>query len=158
MRLVHDRYVFHPAALEPEVSAAKYGFEAVAGDGGYMLPAVLGFAQGMGGVVNGAIVVLSRASLELQSDHSNRSWLALLPSGQRERRRGSGARSNLTSTLTTQPGCPGSLLSRSPPGPGVLASSDRRTPRSSRWPALWQAWCRWSGSSSQFFQCSWSSC
>ena len=64
-------------------------FEAVIGDQGQLvLPAILGFTQGMGGVVSGAIVILF-LSLYWSSNQIlfERLWLSLLPSGQRKQAR-----------------------------------------------------------------------
>jgi len=61
-------------------------FEAVTGDQGQLvLPAILGFTQGIGGVVTGVFVVLF-LSLYWSSNqvHFERLWLSLLPPGQRE--------------------------------------------------------------------------
>jgi len=61
-------------------------FEAVTGDQGQrVLPAILGFTQGMGGVVSGVLVVLF-LSLYWSSNqiHFERLWLSLLPPGQRK--------------------------------------------------------------------------
>jgi predicted PurR-regulated permease PerM len=65
-------------------------FEAVAGDQGQrVLPALLGFTQGIGGFVTGAVVVLF-LSLYWSSNqvHFERLWLSLLPPGQRNQVRG----------------------------------------------------------------------
>ena len=61
-------------------------FEAVTGDQGQLvLPAMLGFTQGIGAVVTGVFVVLF-LSLYWSSNqiHFERLWLSLLPPGQRE--------------------------------------------------------------------------
>jgi predicted PurR-regulated permease PerM len=61
-------------------------FEAVTGDQGQLVaPAILGFTQGIGGVVTGVFVVLF-LSLYWSSNqvHFERLWLSLLPPGQRE--------------------------------------------------------------------------
>jgi putative permease len=60
-------------------------FEAVTGDQGQLvLPAILGFTQGIGGVVSGVLVILF-LSLYWSSNqiHFERLWLSLLPPGQR---------------------------------------------------------------------------
>ncbi len=61
-------------------------FEAVTGDQGQLvLPAILGFTQGIGGVVSGVLVILF-LSLYWSSNqiHFERLWLSLLPPGQRK--------------------------------------------------------------------------
>ena len=64
-------------------------FEAVTGDQGQLvLPAILGFTQGMGGVVSGAIVILFLSLYwSINQIHFERLWLSLLPSGQRKQAR-----------------------------------------------------------------------
>ncbi|MCJ7551282.1 MAG: AI-2E family transporter [Anaerolineae bacterium] len=65
-------------------------FEAVTGDQGQLvLPAVLGFTQGLGGVVSGTLIVLL-LSLYWSSNHMHfeRLWLSLLPSALRKQVRG----------------------------------------------------------------------
>lgn len=60
-------------------------FEAVTGDQGqYVLPAILGFTQGIGSLVSGAVIVLF-LSLYWSGNqiHFERLWLSLLPPGQR---------------------------------------------------------------------------
>jgi len=61
-------------------------FEAVTGDQGQLvLPAILGFTQGIGGVVSGALVVLFLSIYWIVNQiHFERLWLSLLPSGQRK--------------------------------------------------------------------------
>ena len=60
-------------------------FEAVTGDQGQLvLPAMLGFTQGMGTVVSGVLVVLLLSLYWSSSQtHFERLWLSLLPPGQR---------------------------------------------------------------------------
>ncbi len=61
-------------------------FEAVTGDQGqHVLPAILGFTQGIGSLVSGAAIVLF-LSLYWSSNqiHFERLWLSLLPPGQRK--------------------------------------------------------------------------
>ena len=53
-----------------------------------MLPAILGFTQGMGGVVSGAIVILFLSLYwSINQVLFERLWLSLLPSGQRKQPR-----------------------------------------------------------------------
>ena len=65
-------------------------FEAVTGDQGQLvLPAILGFTQGIGGVVSGVIVILFLSIYwSISQLHFERLWLSLLPSGQRKQARG----------------------------------------------------------------------
>jgi len=65
-------------------------FEAVTGDQGQLvLPAILGFTQGVGGVVSGVFVVLFLSLYWSNNQvHFERLWLSLLPPGQREQVRG----------------------------------------------------------------------
>jgi putative permease len=60
-------------------------FEAVTGDQGQrVLPAILGFTQGIGGVVSGGVVILFLSLYWSGSQiHFERLWLSLLPPGQR---------------------------------------------------------------------------
>ncbi len=64
-------------------------FEAVTGDQGQLvLPAILGFTQGIGGVVSGVLVVLFLSLYWIVNQiHFERLWLSLLPSGQRKQAR-----------------------------------------------------------------------
>ena len=64
-------------------------FEAITGDQGQLvLPAILGFTQGMGGVVSGAIVILFLSLYwSINQVLFERLWLSLLPSGQRKQAR-----------------------------------------------------------------------
>jgi putative permease len=65
-------------------------FEAVTGDQGQLvLPALLGFTQGIGGVVRGAVIILFLSMYwTINQGHFERLWLSLLPSGQRKQARG----------------------------------------------------------------------
>jgi predicted PurR-regulated permease PerM len=65
-------------------------FEAVTGDQGQLvLPAILGFTQGIGGVVSGILVILLLSIYWIINQiHFERLWLSLLPSGQRKQARG----------------------------------------------------------------------
>ena len=65
-------------------------FEAVTGDQGQLvLPAILGFTQGIGGVVSGVLVILFLSLYwSVNQIHFERLWLSLLPSGQRKQARG----------------------------------------------------------------------
>ena len=65
-------------------------FEAITGDQGQLvLPAILGFTQGVGGIVSGVLVIVF-LSIYWSSNqiHFERLWLSLLPSGQRKQARG----------------------------------------------------------------------
>ncbi len=64
-------------------------FEAVTGDQGQLvLPAILGFTQGIGGVVSGVLVILFLSIYWIVNQiHFERLWLSLLPSGQRKHAR-----------------------------------------------------------------------
>ena len=65
-------------------------FEAVTGSQGQLvLPAILGFTQGIGGVVSGVLVILFLSIYwSINQIHFERLWLSLLPSGQRKQARG----------------------------------------------------------------------
>jgi predicted PurR-regulated permease PerM len=65
-------------------------FEAVTGtEGQLVLPALLGFTQGIGGIVSGVIVILFLSIYwSINQIHFERLWLSLLPSGQRKQARG----------------------------------------------------------------------
>ncbi len=65
-------------------------FEAVTGDQGQLvLPAILGFSQGIGGVVYGVFIILFLSIYwSINQIHFERLWLSLLPSGQRKQARG----------------------------------------------------------------------
>jgi predicted PurR-regulated permease PerM len=64
-------------------------FEAVTGDQGQLvLPAILGFTQGIGGVVSGVVVILFLSIYwSINQIHFERLWLSLLPSSQRKQAR-----------------------------------------------------------------------
>ncbi|OGO63349.1 MAG: hypothetical protein A2030_00155 [Chloroflexi bacterium RBG_19FT_COMBO_50_10] len=65
-------------------------FEAVTGSQGQLvLPALLGFTQGIGSVVSAVIVILFLSLYwSINQIHFERLWLSLLPSGQRKQARG----------------------------------------------------------------------
>lgn len=65
-------------------------FEAITGEQGQLvLPAVLGFTQGIGGIVSGVLVILFLSVYwSINQIHFERLWLSLLPSGQRKQARG----------------------------------------------------------------------
>jgi putative permease len=65
-------------------------FEAVTGDQGQLLlPVILGFTQGIGGVVSGGLIILFLSIYwTINQIHFERLWLSLLPSGQRAQARG----------------------------------------------------------------------
>ncbi|MCX6038495.1 MAG: AI-2E family transporter, partial [Chloroflexi bacterium] len=65
-------------------------FEAITGDQGQLvLPAILGFTQGIGSVVSGVLVILFLSIYwGIGQIHFERLWLSLLPSGQRKQARG----------------------------------------------------------------------
>ena len=65
-------------------------FEALTGNKGQLvLPAVLGFTQGIGGLVSGVLVILLLSVYwSINQIHFERLWLSLLPSGQRKQARG----------------------------------------------------------------------
>ena len=65
-------------------------FEAVTGNQGQLvLPTILGFTQGIGGLVSGVIVILFLSIYwSINQIHFERLWLSLLPSGQRKQARG----------------------------------------------------------------------
>lgn len=64
-------------------------FEAVTGDQGQLvLPAILGFTQGIGGVVGGGLIILFLSIYwSTNQIHFERLWLSLLSSGQRKQAR-----------------------------------------------------------------------
>jgi predicted PurR-regulated permease PerM len=64
-------------------------FEAVTGSQGQLvLPAILGFTQGIGSVVSGVLVILFLSLYwSISQIHFERLWLSLLPSGQRKQAR-----------------------------------------------------------------------
>jgi len=65
-------------------------FEAITGSQGQLvLPAILGFTQGIGGIVSGVIVILFLSIYwSINQIHFERLWLSLLPPGQRTHARG----------------------------------------------------------------------
>jgi putative permease len=65
-------------------------FEAVTGSQGQLvLPALLGFTQGIGSILSGVIVILFLSLYwSINQIHFERLWLSLLPSGQRKQARG----------------------------------------------------------------------
>jgi predicted PurR-regulated permease PerM len=65
-------------------------FEALTGTQGQLvLPAILGFTQGIGGVVSGGLVILLLSLYwSINQIHFERLWLSLLPAGQRKQARG----------------------------------------------------------------------
>ncbi len=65
-------------------------FEAITGDQGQLvLPAILGFTQGIGSVVSGLLVILFLSLYwSINQIHFELLWLSLLPSGQRKQARG----------------------------------------------------------------------
>jgi predicted PurR-regulated permease PerM len=77
-------------ALSVRLPPPSILFEAVTGDQGQLvLPAILGFTQGIGGVVSGVLVILFLSIYwSINQIHFERLWLSLLPSGQRKEARG----------------------------------------------------------------------
>jgi putative permease len=65
-------------------------FEAITGSQGQLvLPAILGFTQGIGSILSGVIVILFLSIYwSINQIHFERLWLSLLPSGQRKQARG----------------------------------------------------------------------
>ena len=76
-------------ALVARLPSPSELFEAFTGDQGQLvLPALLGFTQGIGGVVSGVFVVLFLSLYwSINQIHFERLWLSLLPSGQRKQAR-----------------------------------------------------------------------
>lgn len=73
-----DRWLLTPDKL----------FEAITSQRQLMLSAVLGFTQGIGGIVGGFLVILSLSIYwSANQNHFERLWLSLLPSEQRKRAR-----------------------------------------------------------------------
>lgn len=72
-------------ALDTRLPPPSELFAAVIGDQGqFVLPAVLGFTQGLVGLISGAFVVLFLSLYwSLDQIHFERLWLSLLPAGQR---------------------------------------------------------------------------
>jgi predicted PurR-regulated permease PerM len=64
-------------------------FEALTGDQGQLvLPAIIGFTQGIGGVVSGVFIILFLSIYwSTNQTHFERLWLSLLPSSQRKQAR-----------------------------------------------------------------------
>jgi putative permease len=65
-------------------------FEAITGSQGQLvLPTILGFTQGIGGIVSGVIIILFLSIYwSISQIHFERLWLSLLPPGQRKQARG----------------------------------------------------------------------
>ena len=65
-------------------------FEALTGDQGqFVLPAILGFTQGIGGALSDAFIILFLSIYwSINQIHFERLWLSLLPAGQRKQARG----------------------------------------------------------------------
>jgi predicted PurR-regulated permease PerM len=80
----------HSQALVARLPPPSKLFEAVTGDQGQLvLPALLGFMQGIGGIVSGVLVILFLSIYwSINQIHFERLWLSLLPSGQRKKARG----------------------------------------------------------------------
>lgn len=77
-------------SLMAQLPAPSKLFEAFTGDEGQLvLPAILGFTQGMGGVVSGTFIILFLSIYwSTNQVHFERLWLSLLPSDQRKQARG----------------------------------------------------------------------
>ncbi len=77
-------------ALVARMPVPSQLFEAFTGDQGQLvLPAILSFTQGIGGVVNGALVILFLSTYwSMNQIYFERLWLSLLPPGQRKQARG----------------------------------------------------------------------
>jgi putative permease len=77
-------------ALVAQLPPPSKLFEALTGDQGqFVLPAILGFTQGIGGVVSGILVILLLGIYwSLNQIHFERLWLSLLPADQRKQARG----------------------------------------------------------------------
>ena len=84
-----DDSSFQQALIARLPSPSKL-FEAVTGDHGQLvLPAILGFTEGIGGLVSGAFVVLFLSLYwSINQIHFERLWLSLLPSELRKHARG----------------------------------------------------------------------
>jgi putative permease len=76
-------------SLMAQLPAPSKLFEAFTGDEGQLvLPAILGFTQGMGGFISGALVILFLSIYwSINQGHFERLWLSLLPSDQRKQAR-----------------------------------------------------------------------
>ena len=75
--------------LVPWLPTPEKLFEAITGEQGQLvLPAVLGFTQGIGGGVSGVLVILFLSVYwSINQVHFERLWLSLLPPGQRKQAR-----------------------------------------------------------------------
>jgi putative permease len=76
-------------SLIAQLPAPSRLFEAFTGDEGQLvLPAILGFTQGMGGVISGTLIILFLSIYwSTNQVHFERLWLSLLPSDQRKQAR-----------------------------------------------------------------------
>ena len=76
-------------ALVAQLPPPSRLFEAVTGDQGQLvLPAILGFTQGIGSIVSGVFIILFLSIYwSINQIHFERLWLSLLPSGQRKQTR-----------------------------------------------------------------------
>lgn len=76
-------------SLIAQLPAPSKLFEAFTGDEGqFVLPAILDFTQGMGGVISGALIILFLSVYwSTNQAHFERLWLSLLPSDQRKQAR-----------------------------------------------------------------------
>ncbi len=77
------------ATLDTRLPPPSQLVDAITGDQGQlMLPALIGFSQGIGSVVSGLAVILFLSLYwSINQIHFERLWLSLLPSGQRKRAR-----------------------------------------------------------------------
>jgi predicted PurR-regulated permease PerM len=77
-------------ALVAQLPPPSKLFEALTGDQGQLvLPALLGFTQGIGGVVSGVLIILFLSIYwSINQIHFERLWLSLLPPDQRRQARG----------------------------------------------------------------------
>jgi predicted PurR-regulated permease PerM len=76
--------------LIAQLPAPSKLFEAFTGDQGQLiLPAILGFTQGIGNIISGMLVILFLSIYwSINQVHFERLWLSLLPPGQRKQARG----------------------------------------------------------------------
>jgi predicted PurR-regulated permease PerM len=82
-----DGGLFKPA-LERWLPPPNKLFEAIIGQRQLMLSAVLGFTQGIGGIVSGFFIILFLSIYwSINQNHFERLWLSLLPSEQRKHAR-----------------------------------------------------------------------